>query len=109
MQPCFSPVWDTALAVNALAMSRSAGDDRPLSPSYEGGARAGLLDDALARASRWLLDREVRRPGDWSLLNPNLEPAGLVLRVSQRLLSRHRRYGDGADGPGAPVRPGKSR
>ena len=31
---------------------------------------------ALARAARWLLDREVRRPGDWSLLNPKLEPGG---------------------------------
>ena len=30
----------------------------------------------MARASRWLIDREVRKPGDWSLLNPNLEPAG---------------------------------
>ncbi len=76
VQPCFSPVWDTALAVNALSMSRTAADDRATSPPYEGGARGGLLDDALTRASRWLIDREVRRPGDWSLLNPNLEPSG---------------------------------
>ena len=24
----------------------------------------------------WLLEREVRRPGDWSVLNPHLEPGG---------------------------------
>jgi squalene-hopene/tetraprenyl-beta-curcumene cyclase len=59
VQPCVSPVWDTALSINALAMA-GAGPDGP----------------ALARAARWLIDREVRRPGDWSLLNPDLEPSG---------------------------------
>jgi squalene-hopene/tetraprenyl-beta-curcumene cyclase len=58
LQPCFSPVWDTALAVNALAMA-----DAP-------------EDEALERAADWLFDREVRRPGDWSLMNPGLEPGG---------------------------------
>jgi squalene-hopene/tetraprenyl-beta-curcumene cyclase len=62
VQPCFSPVWDTALSVNALSMARGAGEDRS--------------DEAVARATRWLIDREVRRPGDWSLLNPRLEPSG---------------------------------
>ncbi len=59
LQPCFSPVWDTALALNALAA-------------------AGLSQEnpAVARAVRWLLAREVRNPGDWSLSNPGLEPAG---------------------------------
>jgi squalene-hopene/tetraprenyl-beta-curcumene cyclase len=48
LQPCFSPVWDTAISVNAL-------ND------------AGLRGDhpTLRQASRWLLDKEVRRPGDW--------------------------------------------
>jgi squalene-hopene/tetraprenyl-beta-curcumene cyclase len=59
VQPCFSPVWDTALSLNALAMAGANGDD-----------------EAVARAARWLIDREVRRPGDWSLLNPHLEPSG---------------------------------
>ncbi len=62
VQPCFSPVWDTALSLNALAVSRDGSDEQ--------------LDTAMTRASRWLLEREVRRPGDWSLLNPGLEPAG---------------------------------
>jgi len=48
LQPCFSPVWDTAISVNALNESGTRSD----SP-------------ALQRATRWLLDKEVRRPGDW--------------------------------------------
>ena len=59
LQPCFSPVWDTALSLNALAA-------------------ADISDKhgAVLRATRWLLDREVRRPGDWSAMNPHLEPSG---------------------------------
>ena len=61
LQPCLSPVWDTALALNALADAGLSVDDRPLDSG-----------------TNWLLDREVRQPGDWSLSNPNLEPAGWV-------------------------------
>ena len=58
-QPCFSPVWDTALTLNALAES-------------------GLTtaSPAVAAGVDWLLAREVRNKGDWSLTNPHLEPAG---------------------------------
>jgi squalene-hopene/tetraprenyl-beta-curcumene cyclase len=59
IQPCFSPVWDTALALNALAVS--------------GLHNCGA---AVERAARWLLEREVRRPGDWSVMNPGIEPGG---------------------------------
>jgi squalene-hopene/tetraprenyl-beta-curcumene cyclase len=59
LQPCFSPVWDTALTLNALA---DAGAE-PKSP-------------AVRRGAQWLLDREVRQRGDWSLTNPKLEPGG---------------------------------
>jgi squalene-hopene/tetraprenyl-beta-curcumene cyclase len=58
LQPCFSPVWDTALTLNALA-------DAGLSGRHP----------SVVRGVRWLLDREVRRPGDWSVMNPGL-PAG---------------------------------
>jgi len=57
LQPCFSPVWDTALSLNALSL-------------------AGGPDQAIAKATQWLLEREVRRPGDWSLMNPDVEPGG---------------------------------
>jgi squalene-hopene/tetraprenyl-beta-curcumene cyclase len=59
LQPCFSPVWDTALTLNALA-------DTGLTARHPA-IRSGI---------RWLLEREVRRPGDWSVMNPGLEPAG---------------------------------
>lgn len=57
-QPCFSPVWDTAIAAYALGES-------------------GLADEAaLTRAADWLLTKEVRRKGDWSVKRPDLEPGG---------------------------------
>jgi squalene-hopene/tetraprenyl-beta-curcumene cyclase len=59
LQPCFSPVWDTALSLIALADGRVPEEAA-----------------AVTKGIRWLLDREVRRPGDWSLSNPHLEPAG---------------------------------
>jgi squalene-hopene/tetraprenyl-beta-curcumene cyclase len=59
LQPCFSPVWDTALALIGLA-------DAGLSPD----------SPAVRRAVDWLLAKEVRRRGDWSLANPGLEPGG---------------------------------
>jgi squalene-hopene/tetraprenyl-beta-curcumene cyclase len=59
LQPCLSPVWDTALTLNALSTT-------------------GLPTDhpALEKATTWLLGREVRRRGDWSLTNPKLDPGG---------------------------------
>jgi squalene-hopene/tetraprenyl-beta-curcumene cyclase len=59
LQPCFSPVWDTALTLNALADAQVPGSH-----------------PAVQRAVSWLLDKEVRRPGDWSVYHPGLEPAG---------------------------------
>ena len=58
IQPCKSPVWDTAIAVRGLAAA---------------GVRHADL--ALQRAVDWLLDKEVRSPGDWSH-TVDAEPAG---------------------------------
>ena len=57
-QPCFSVVWDTAIAGHALGESRA------------------LPEDALRRMSDWLLTKEVRHKGDWSVKRPNTEPSG---------------------------------
>ncbi len=57
-QPCFSPVWDTAIA--AFALGRG--------PERDGAA--------LRRAADWLLSKEVRRKGDWAVKRPRLEPSG---------------------------------
>jgi squalene-hopene/tetraprenyl-beta-curcumene cyclase len=57
-QPCFSPVWDTAIAAFALAAAGRA------------------PQEALARTADWLLSKEVRRKGDWSVKRPATEPSG---------------------------------
>jgi squalene-hopene/tetraprenyl-beta-curcumene cyclase len=57
-QPCFSPVWDTAITAYALGESGMA-------PA-----------PALARTADWLLTKEVRRKGDWSVKRPDTEPSG---------------------------------
>ncbi len=59
LEACQSPVWDTALAIVALA-------------------DAGLPDDdpALVRAAKWLLGEEVTFAGDWRVARPDLAPAG---------------------------------
>jgi squalene-hopene/tetraprenyl-beta-curcumene cyclase len=59
LQPCFSPVWDTALSLVALTES---GID-PHHPS-------------LKKAAQWLLDKEVRHPGDWKVKVPKTLPGG---------------------------------
>lgn len=53
IRPCFSPVWDTALALNALIESGVAADD-----------------SRVRKAANWLLERQVRRPGDWRVKCP---------------------------------------
>jgi len=59
LQPCTSPVWDTAIAMVALE-------------------EAGLPPDhpALVRAARWLLDKQLLGPGDWQVKNRDAEPGG---------------------------------
>jgi squalene-hopene/tetraprenyl-beta-curcumene cyclase len=59
LEACQSPVWDTALAVTALA-------DAGLSPE----------DPVLRSAARYLLSQEITVKGDWSLRRPNLKPSG---------------------------------
>ena len=49
VQPCKSPVWDTAITVRALAASGIRSDN-----------------PAMRQAVAWLLARQVRRFGDWA-------------------------------------------
>ena len=58
LQPCKSPVWDTAITVRALAASGM----RPESP-------------AMCEAIEWLLARQITRRGDWAE-TVDVEPAG---------------------------------
>ncbi len=59
LQSCISPVWDTALAVRALA---AAG----MSPQHP----------TLAQATEWLLANQIFKPGDWCIKRPYLAPGG---------------------------------
>jgi len=57
-QPAVSPIWDTAISVFALG-------------------EAGRKDDpGMRRAADWLISKEVRRKGDWSVKRPDTEPSG---------------------------------
>jgi squalene-hopene/tetraprenyl-beta-curcumene cyclase len=59
LEACQSPVWDTGLAMLALA-------------------DAGLPEDhpAMLAAAEWLLGEEVTERGDWSVTRPDLRPGG---------------------------------
>ncbi len=59
MQPCMSPVWDTAYAMFALGEAGVAKDD-----------------PRLLKAADWILSKEVRHKGDWSMKVLNVEPGG---------------------------------
>jgi squalene-hopene/tetraprenyl-beta-curcumene cyclase len=57
-QPCVSPIWDTAICAFAMG-------------------EAGLGDDPrMTRSADWLISKEVRRKGDWSVKRPDTEPSG---------------------------------
>ncbi len=58
LQPCFSPIWDTSIGVYALG---EAGVTSP---------------ERMQRAAGWMLSREIRRKGDWSVKRPKTEPSG---------------------------------
>jgi squalene-hopene/tetraprenyl-beta-curcumene cyclase len=59
MQPCMSPVWDTAQAVYAL-----------------GEAGVSRTDPRMIKAADWMLSKEVRHKGDWAVKVRNTEPGG---------------------------------
>jgi squalene-hopene/tetraprenyl-beta-curcumene cyclase len=60
VQPCLSPVWDTALTCHAL---------------MESGASAS--DESLRRGLDWLVERQITDTvGDWASKRPGLRPGG---------------------------------
>ena len=58
LQPCVAPVWDTAISMNALTRSGLPGNH----PS-------------LIKGAKWLIKKEVKIRGDWSVKN-STTPAG---------------------------------
>ncbi len=59
LEACQSPVWDTVLAMTALA-------DAGLPPDHP----------SLVSAGQWVLAEEIRCPGDWEVRRPGLKPGG---------------------------------
>ncbi len=59
MQPCFSPVWDTAQVMSSL-----------------GEAGIAPTDPRMIRAADWLFSKESRHKGDWAQKVKNVEPGG---------------------------------
>ncbi len=49
IQPCFSPVWDTGIALYALTEA----------------GRTAERDERITRACEWLIEKEVNLVGDW--------------------------------------------
>jgi len=66
VQPCFSPVWDTALACHALA---------------EAGDEASLV--AARRGAEWLASKQIAGVvGDWAARRPGLAPGGWAFQYA---------------------------
>ena len=59
MQPCMSPVWDTAYALFALGESGVSRED-----------------PRMVAAAEWILKKQIRNKGDWSIKNPKTPPGG---------------------------------
>jgi len=64
-QPCVSPVWDTALAANALVESGLAADH-----------------PQLQRAADWMMNEQITAPGDWQVKRPHVPPGGWPFQYS---------------------------
>ncbi|MFM8358823.1 MAG: squalene--hopene cyclase, partial [Verrucomicrobiota bacterium] len=68
LEPCLSPVWDTAIVAICLR---------------ESGVPA--THPKLVRAAHWLMDREIRFRGDWVHKNPvDVEPSGWVFEFENQ-------------------------
>jgi squalene-hopene/tetraprenyl-beta-curcumene cyclase len=68
MEPCFSPVWDTAIVTIALAESGMPADH-----------------PKLKQAAEWLMSKEIRFKGDWIHKNPaDVEPSGWVFEFENK-------------------------
>ncbi len=68
IEPCLSPVWDSAIIMIALHES-------------------GLPSDhpALKKCCDWIMDREIRFRGDWKYKNPtNVEPSGWAFEFNNK-------------------------
>jgi squalene-hopene/tetraprenyl-beta-curcumene cyclase len=62
MQPCFSPIWDTALAILVASGALSG--------------PPGAAHTALEHGAEWLISKQILVSGDWAVKNPDVESGG---------------------------------
>jgi squalene-hopene/tetraprenyl-beta-curcumene cyclase len=68
IEPCFSPVWDTAIVAICLRES-GISENHPM----------------MKKAAEWLMEREIRFRGDWVHKNPaSVEPSGWVFEFNNK-------------------------
>jgi len=68
IEPCFSPVWDTAIVAICL---------------HESGISAE--HPAMKKAGDWLISQEIRFKGDWAIKNTaKVEPSGWVFEFNNK-------------------------
>ncbi len=67
IQPCISPVWDTALVMRSLV-------DSGLAPDHP----------ALVKGGEWLLSKQILDYGDWAVKNQQGQPGGWAFEFDNR-------------------------
>jgi len=68
IEPCFSPVWDTAIVLICLSES-GIPENHPM----------------MKKAAVWLMEKEIRFRGDWHHKNPaKVEPSGWVFEYNNK-------------------------
>ena len=68
IEPCFSPVWDTAIVAICLRES-GVPENHP----------------AMKKCAEWLMEKEIRFAGDWIHKNPaKVEPSGWVFEYNNK-------------------------
>ncbi len=68
IEPCFSPVWDSAIVAIALRESGIPADH-----------------PQMIKAADWIMDKEIRFRGDWYHKNPvDVEPSGWVFEYTNK-------------------------
>ena len=68
IEPCRSPVWDTAIVLRGIAAAETG---------------AVSAEEAMVAATDWLLEREIRFAGDWSK-RVSAEPSGWCFEYANR-------------------------
>lgn len=67
VQPCVSPVWDTALVMRSLV-------DSGMAPDHP----------ALVRSGEWLLEKQILDYGDWAVKNQQGKPGAWAFEFENR-------------------------